>query len=120
VDIIYAYAGADAVFIDAAVAAGARGLVSTGFARGLVPPAAKIAFERLAAVGFPVVVGSRAGAGRIAPRRYIRDSGIIAVRHAWRVAKAKRRISSKPLLGLRNRDPIQMVMAVRLRPRMLS
>lgn len=78
VDIIYTHVGADDLFIDAAVKAGARGLVSVGFAPGLVPPAAKRAFEQLAAKGFPVVVCSRAGSGRIAPRRYVVDQQMIA------------------------------------------
>ena len=78
VDIIYSHIGADDVFIDAAVKAGAKGLVSAGLAPGLVPPAAKAAFERLAAAGFPIVVGSRAASGRIAPRRYVREQAMIA------------------------------------------
>ncbi len=78
VDIIYAHVGGDDLFIDAAVKAGARGLVSVGFAPGLVPPVAKRAFEQLAAKGFPIVVCSRAGSGRIAPRRYVVEQQMIA------------------------------------------
>ena len=78
VDIIYAYAGADDVFIAAAVAAGARGLVSAGFAPGLTTPASKAAYEKLAATGFPIVLCSRAATGRVAPRRYVTDTKMIA------------------------------------------
>lgn len=78
VDVLYAHVGQDAVFIDAAVAAGAKGLVSAGFAPGIVAPAAKAAFERLAGAGVPVVHCSRAGSGRVAPRRYLREQGMIA------------------------------------------
>jgi L-asparaginase len=78
VDIIYAHVGADDVFIDAAVSAGARGLVSAGLAPGLATPAAKAAFERLAATGFPIAVCSRAASGRVARRRYVLDKNMVA------------------------------------------
>ncbi len=78
VDIIYAHIGQDAVFIDAAAAAGAKGLVSAGFAPGIVTPPAKAALERLAASGLAIVHCSRAGSGRIAPRAYIGAQGMIA------------------------------------------
>ena len=78
VDILYAHVGADAVFIDAAIAAGAKGLVSAGFAPGLVPPAAKSALEKLADQGLPIVVCSRAASGRIAPRRYVATHRMVA------------------------------------------
>jgi L-asparaginase len=78
VDVIYAHIGADEVFIDAAVKAGAGGLICAGMAPGLTTPAAKLALERLAAAGFPVVMCSRAFAGRVAPRRYLLDRNMIA------------------------------------------
>src|SRR6266550_3105485 len=78
VDIIYSYAGADGALVDAAVAAGARGLVSAGFAPGSPTPEQRAAFERAAQSGVVVVQCSRAFSGRVAPRRRLRESGILA------------------------------------------
>jgi L-asparaginase len=77
VDIIYSYAGADGALVDAAVAAGARGLVSAGFAPGSPTPEQRTAFEHAARSGIVVVQCSRAS-GRVAPRRRLRESGIVA------------------------------------------
>jgi L-asparaginase len=77
VDIIYSYAGADGVLVDAAVAAGARGLVSAGFAPGSPTPEQRATFERAARSGIVVVQCSRAS-GRVAPRRRLRETGIVA------------------------------------------
>jgi L-asparaginase len=77
VDIIYSYAGADAALVDAAVTAGARGLISAGFAPGSPTPEQRAAFERAANSGIVVVQCSRAS-GRVAPRRRLRESAIVA------------------------------------------
>lgn len=77
VDIIYSYAGADGTLVDAAAAAGARGLISAGFAPGSPTPEQRSAFERAAKSGIVVVQCSRAS-GRVAPRRRLRESGIVA------------------------------------------
>ena len=78
VDIVYSYAGADGALVDAAVAVGARGLVSAGFAPGSPTPEQRAAFERAAKSGVVVVQCSRAFSGRVAPRRRLRESGIVA------------------------------------------
>jgi L-asparaginase len=78
VDIVYSYAGADGALVDAAVAAGARGIVSAGFAPGSPTPEQRAAFERAAKSGVAVVQCSRAATGRVAPRRRLRESGIVA------------------------------------------
>ena len=78
VDIVYSYAGADGALVEAAVAAGARGLVSAGFAPGSPTPEQRIAFERAARAGVAVVQCSRAASGRVAPRRRLRETGIVA------------------------------------------
>ncbi|HUC72278.1 MAG TPA: asparaginase, partial [Stellaceae bacterium] len=78
VDIVYSYAGGDGALVDAAVAAGARGLVSAGFAPGSPTPDQRTAFERAARAGVVVVQCTRAASGRVAPRRRLRDSGIVA------------------------------------------
>jgi L-asparaginase len=77
VDIVYSYAGADSALVDAAVAAGARGLISAGFAPGSPTPNQRAAFEHAAKSGVVVVQCSRA-TGRVAPRRRLRESGIVA------------------------------------------
>src|SRR6202521_5255125 len=77
VDIVYSYAGADGALVDAAVVAGARGLISAGFAPGSPTPEQRAAFERAAKSGVVVVQCSRA-TGRVAPRRRLRESGIVA------------------------------------------
>ena len=77
VEIIFSYAGADGALVDAAVAAGARGNVSAGFAPGSPTPEQRSAFERAAKSGIVVVQCSRAS-GRVAPRRRLRESGIVA------------------------------------------
>jgi L-asparaginase len=77
VEIIYSYAGADGLLVDAAVTAGARGLVSAGFAPGSPTPDQRAAFDRAAKAGVVVVQCSRA-AGRVAPRRRLRENGIVA------------------------------------------
>src|SRR5215468_673222 len=78
VDIVYSYAGADGALVEAAVAAGARGLVSAGFAPGSPTPEQRAAFERAAKSGAVVVQSSRAFSGRVAPRRRLRETGIVA------------------------------------------
>jgi L-asparaginase len=78
VDIIYSYAGADGALVDAAIAAGARGIVSAGFAPGSPTPQQRAAFERAASSGIVVTQCSRAASGRVAPRRRLRESGIVA------------------------------------------
>jgi L-asparaginase len=77
VEIVYSYAGADGALVEAAVAAGARGIVSAGFAPGSPTPEQRLAFERAAKSGVVVVQCSRAS-GRVAPRRRLRESGIVA------------------------------------------
>jgi L-asparaginase len=78
VDIVYSYAGADGALVDAAVAAGARGIISAGFAPGSPTPAQRAAFESAVKSGVVVVQCSRAASGRVAPRRRLRESGIVA------------------------------------------
>src|SRR5437660_4675317 len=77
VDVIYSYAGADGDLVEAAVRAGARGLVSAGFAPGTPSPSQQAAFLEAAKSGVVVVQCSRA-TGRIAPRRRMRETGIVA------------------------------------------
>lgn len=78
VDILYSYAGGDGALVDAAVAAGARGLVCAGFAPGLVSPAQEAALVRARAQGIAVVQASRAVRDRVTHRRIFAELGFVA------------------------------------------
>ena len=77
VEIVYSYAGDDGALVEAAVAAGARGIISAGFAPGSPTPEQRVALDRAAKSGIIVVQCSRAS-GRVAPRRRLSNSGIVA------------------------------------------
>ncbi len=62
---VTSYQGADGVLIDAAVAAGARGIVSAGTGAGYPTPGEVEALERATAAGVTVVQATRVGAGRV-------------------------------------------------------
>jgi L-asparaginase len=68
VDIAYCYAGSDATAIEAFVSAGAKGIVSAGFAPGLLTPAQNAAFDAVVRAGIAVVQSTRAGSGRVPQR----------------------------------------------------
>jgi L-asparaginase len=65
VDVVYSYIGADSVAIDAAVAAGARGIVVASVGRGGATPPQSRALRRALARGVVVVMSSRTGSGRV-------------------------------------------------------
>src|SRR5206468_2101225 len=65
VDIVYSYAGADSVQVDALVAAGAKGIVVAGVGRGNMPEEQARALRRATARGVVVVVSTRTGSGRV-------------------------------------------------------
>ena len=79
VDIVYAYGGADGVLVDAARAHGAAGLVLVGFGGGSYPQAFLDAGIRAVQAGVPVVLATRAMAGRVimTPRKE-QDGFIVA------------------------------------------
>jgi L-asparaginase len=64
VDIVVSYLGADGVMINAAVAAGAKGIISAGTGAGRPTPAEDAALDKAAAAGVVVIQGSRVGSGR--------------------------------------------------------
>jgi L-asparaginase len=64
VDVVVSYLGADGVMINAAVAAGAKGIVSAGTGAGRPTPAEDAALDKAAAAGVVVVQGTRVGSGR--------------------------------------------------------
>jgi len=78
VDIVNCYAGADGAAIEAFIAAGAKGLVSAGFAPGLLSPLQDEAFDAAAAQGIAVVQSSRAGSGRVPNRKALIRRGFIS------------------------------------------
>ena len=78
VDIVYSYAGADGALIAAAVAAGAKGIVSAGFAPGMPTGLQVEALDAAIEAGVVVVQASRAASGRVAPRRRLVERGIVA------------------------------------------
>ena len=65
VDIVYAYAGADGLLVDAVRNNRSDGLVLAGFGAGTFPPAVIDAAVRLVDDGIPVVLASRSTAGRV-------------------------------------------------------
>lgn len=65
VEIIYSYGGADSTLIDAAVAAGAKGIVVAGVGAGGTSPAQGAALRRASQKGVIVVMSSRTGSGRV-------------------------------------------------------
>jgi len=69
VDIVYTYAGAGPELIEAAVAAGARGIVVAGFPTGSPSPEMVPALEAAEADGIAVVMSHRGGRGRIQTNR---------------------------------------------------
>ncbi|WP_298181034.1 asparaginase [Saccharomonospora sp.] len=66
VDVVPLYLGADATAVEAAVAAGARGIVLAAFGAGNTTPAITEACVRVLEDGIPVAVTSRVGEGRVA------------------------------------------------------
>lgn len=65
VDIVYSHGGADSVMIDAAVVAGARGIVVAGVGAGGITPMQSGALRRAVDKGVIVILSSRTGSGRV-------------------------------------------------------
>jgi L-asparaginase len=78
VDVVASYQGADGALIDAAVAAGARGIVSAGTGAGYPTPPEVAALERASAAGVVIVQSSRVGSGRVPPVPALLARGWIA------------------------------------------
>jgi len=78
VDVVVSYVGADRVMIDAAVAAGARGIVSAGTGAGRPTPAEDEALDRAAKKGVMVCIASRVGSGRVARSPGLVTRGLVA------------------------------------------
>ena len=103
VELVAAYAGADAKFLRHAVAQGARGIVLSALGRGNVPPAMLAGVREAVAAGVVVVVASRCGHGRTAPR-YGYEGGGVTLQDAGAIFSGelpapKARIKLMVLLG---------------------
>jgi L-asparaginase len=77
VDIVYAYAGADGVLIDALRERGTDGLVLAGFGGGTFPGPFLAAGERAVQAHIPVVLATRSTAGRVVMTPKKADAGFI-------------------------------------------
>ncbi len=78
VDVVISYQGADGVLVDAAVAAGAGGIVSAGTGAGYPTPGEVEALERAASAGVVVCQASRVGSGRVPPVPALVSRGWVA------------------------------------------
>lgn len=72
VDVVVSYVGADGVMINAAVAAGAKGIVSAGTGAGRPTPAEDEALDRASKKGVIICIGTRVGSGRV-----VRSPGLV-------------------------------------------
>jgi L-asparaginase len=77
VDITYAYTGSDGAAVRAFTAAGAKGIVSAGFAPGFAGEADGEALREAVAKGITVVQCTRAGSGRTFRGKKLRESGFL-------------------------------------------
>lgn len=78
VDVLYAVAGGDDALARAAIAVGARGIVSAGFAPGMPPPLERATLVAAAQAGTVIVQSARVLSGRVARRGWLRDQGWIS------------------------------------------
>jgi L-asparaginase len=78
VDIQYAYAGSDGAAVRAFVAAGAKGIVSAGFAPGFPGPADAEALAEAMKQGVIVVQSTRSGSGRAYPERWSKEGRFLS------------------------------------------
>ncbi len=77
VDIALSHTDADGTAIRAFMAAGARGIVTAGFAPGLGTPAETDALREAVAEGIVVVQSTRAGSGRVFASTRLREWGFV-------------------------------------------
>jgi L-asparaginase len=78
VDVVVSYVGADGVMIDAAMAAGAKGIVSAGTGAGRPTPGEDEALDRAAAAGVVVCQSTRVGSGRVVYAPSLQRRGFVA------------------------------------------
>ncbi len=78
VDVVVSYVGADGIMIEAAIAAGAKGIVSAGTGAGRPTPGEDKALDRAAQKGVVVCISSRVGSGRVARSPGLVRRGFVA------------------------------------------
>jgi L-asparaginase len=78
VDVVVSYVGADGAMIDAAVAAGARGIVSAGTGAGRPTPAEDEALARAHKHGVVICQSARTGSGRVVSVPALLRKGFVA------------------------------------------
>ncbi len=77
VDVVLSYLGADGILIDAAVAAGCKGLVSAGTGAGRPTAGEQAALDRALQAGVVVCQASRVGSGRVPRSPKMAARGIV-------------------------------------------
>lgn len=77
VDVAYSYVGSDGAAVRAFIAAGARGIVSAGFAPGFAGSGDSAALREAVALGIVVVQSTRAGSGRVFHGSRMREWGFL-------------------------------------------
>jgi L-asparaginase len=78
VDVVVGYLGADGALIDAAVAAGAQGIIAASTGAGRPTPAEEQALDAAHAKGVAIVQATRVGSGRVVYSPTLRRKGWIA------------------------------------------
>jgi L-asparaginase len=78
VDVVVSYVGADATMVDAAVAAGAKGIISAGTGAGRPTPDEDKALDRARQQGVVICQGSRVGSGRAVRSPGLKKRGWVA------------------------------------------
>lgn len=81
VDIVVSYVGADGALIEAAVAAGARGIVSAGTGAGRPTPGEEEALTHAVEGGVVVCQSSRVGSGSVVRSPLLESRRVVAGRH---------------------------------------
>ncbi len=80
VDVNYTTLGSDGLFIDAAVAANAQGIVNAGVGHANMPEATMKSLKEARQKGLAIVVGSRVGSGLVAPTEQFLQAGFVAAK----------------------------------------
>jgi L-asparaginase len=107
VDVVVSYVGADGAMVDAAVAAGAKGIISAGTGAGRPTPAEDQAFDRAREKGVMICQASRVGSGRVVRSPSLVRRGFVAADNLqpWKA----RLLLSLALTVTRDPDQIQRI-----------